>query len=97
MSAKGCVRPISPGERSPIWDPYARGVLFGLSVTHTRADIIRAILEGVAFTFAHNLEISVTAVRLAFILLTLIHGVGVILYAALWVLLPDRAGVLDQV
>ena len=49
--------PYLAGERSPIWDPYARGVLFGLSVTHTRADIIRAILEGVAFTFVHNLEI----------------------------------------
>jgi len=49
--------PYLAGERSPIWDPYARGVLFGLSVTHTRADVIRAILEGVAYTFAHNLDI----------------------------------------
>jgi xylulokinase len=49
--------PYLAGERSPIWDPYARGVLFGLSVTHTRSDIIRAVLEGVAYTFAHNLEI----------------------------------------
>ena len=49
--------PYLAGERSPLWDPYARGVLFGLSVSHTRADVIRAILEGVAFTFVHNLEI----------------------------------------
>jgi len=49
--------PYLAGERSPIWDPYARGVLFGLSVTHTRSDIIRAVLEGVAYTFTHNLEI----------------------------------------
>lgn len=49
--------PYLAGERSPIWDPYARGVLFGLSVTHTRSDIIRTILEGVTYTFLHNLEI----------------------------------------
>jgi xylulokinase len=49
--------PYLAGERSPLWDPYARGVLFGLSVSHTRADVIRAVLEGVAFTFVHNLEI----------------------------------------
>lgn len=49
--------PYLVGERSPIWDPHARGVLFGLSSSHNRADIIRAILEGVAFSFAHNLEI----------------------------------------
>jgi xylulokinase len=49
--------PYLVGERSPIWDPYARGVLFGFSASHNRADVIRAILEGVAFTFVHNLEI----------------------------------------
>lgn len=49
--------PYLNGERSPIWDPYARGVLFGLSGSHKRADVIRAILEGVAFGFAHNLEL----------------------------------------
>ena len=49
------------GERSPIWDPYARGVLFGLSGSHKRADVIRAILEGVALAFAHNLELFETA------------------------------------
>lgn len=49
-------------------------------------------IAGVCLSLAHNLEISVTAVRLAFIVLALIHGAGLILYAALWVLLPDRAG-----
>jgi len=49
--------PYLTGERSPIWDPYSRGVLFGLSVSHSRSDIIRAILEGVAYSFLHNLRI----------------------------------------
>ncbi len=49
--------PYLTGERSPIWDPYSRGVLFGLSVSHNRKDIIRAILEGVAYSLLHNLRI----------------------------------------
>lgn len=49
--------PYLNGERSPIWDPYARGVLFGLSGSHKRSDVIRAILEGVALAFAHNIEL----------------------------------------
>lgn len=56
--AKGLIYlPYLSGERSPIWDPYSRGVLFGLSVSHTRNDVIRAILEGVAYSFLHNLKI----------------------------------------
>jgi xylulokinase len=36
------------GERAPLWNPLARGVLFGLDLSHGRAEIVRAILEGVA-------------------------------------------------
>jgi xylulokinase len=36
------------GERAPLWNPAARGVLFGLDLGHGRAEIVRAILEGVA-------------------------------------------------
>ncbi|MHB1133613.1 MAG: xylulokinase [Chloroflexota bacterium] len=49
--------PYLAAERSPIWDPYARGVLFGLSVAHQRGDILRALLEGVALSVRHNLHI----------------------------------------
>jgi xylulokinase len=48
--------PYFEGERTPIHDPKARGVLFGLSLAHTRGDIYRSILEGVAFGIRHNLE-----------------------------------------
>jgi xylulokinase len=48
--------PYFEGERTPLHDPAAKGVLFGLSLKHTRGDIYRAILEGVGFGIRHNLE-----------------------------------------
>ena len=47
--------PYMAGERSPIWDPDAKGVFYGLSFDKTRGHMIRAILEGVAFSLQHNL------------------------------------------
>lgn len=38
------------GERTPHLDPDCRGVFFGLSAMHTRADLIRAVLEGVGYS-----------------------------------------------
>lgn len=45
--------PYFSGAQTPLYDPNARGVLFGLDLTHTRADMIRAVLEGVAFATRH--------------------------------------------
>jgi xylulokinase len=42
--------PYIAGERTPIWDDGARGVMFGLTERHTRAHLARALLEGVAFS-----------------------------------------------
>ncbi len=39
--------PYLLGERSPRWNPDARGAFFGLRMSHTRADIVRATLEGI--------------------------------------------------
>jgi xylulokinase len=50
--------PYMMGERSPIWDPHARGVFFGLSLSTTRADMIRAILEGAAYGLRQMFEIA---------------------------------------
>jgi xylulokinase len=44
------------GERSPIWDPYAHGVVFGLNLSHGKSDIIRAFLEASAYALSHNIE-----------------------------------------
>ena len=55
--AKGLiVLPYFSGERTPIHDPAAKGVIFGLDLTHTRADIYRAALEGIAHAVRHIIE-----------------------------------------
>ncbi len=43
------VLPYLMGERTPIWDVYARGVIFGLSLSHTKAHLVRAMMESVAY------------------------------------------------
>ena len=40
------------GERTPVDDPLARGVIAGLTLEHTRGDIVRAILEGIGLAVA---------------------------------------------
>ena len=55
-SAGLIILPYFAGERSPIWNARARGVIFGLHLTHSRAHIIRAALEAVAFGLRHIAE-----------------------------------------
>lgn len=43
------ILPFLMGERTPIWDVYARGVIFGLSLHHTKGHIVRAMMEAVAY------------------------------------------------
>jgi xylulokinase len=49
--------PYLMGERTPHLDPNARAALVGLTASHTRAHVIRAILEGVAFSLRDTLTI----------------------------------------
>lgn len=51
------VLPYFSGERSPIWDEKARGVIFGLTLSHTKAHLYRAILEGIAYGVKHHVDI----------------------------------------
>ncbi len=48
--------PYFSGERTPINDPKAKGVIAGLTLSHTRAHLFRATLEGVGFGIRQNLE-----------------------------------------
>ena len=48
--------PYMAGERSPIWDANAKGVFYGVSFGAQRADFVRAVLEGVAFSLRHNID-----------------------------------------
>lgn len=41
--------PYLLGERAPRWNPDARAAFLGLTIRHTRADMVRAVMEGVAF------------------------------------------------
>jgi xylulokinase len=49
--------PYLMGERTPHLDANAKGVLFGVTARHTRFHVIRAILEGVAFSLRDSFEI----------------------------------------
>lgn len=51
--------PYLLGERSPRWNPNARGAFIGLTVRHSRADMIRAVLEGITM----NLRVILDAFR----------------------------------
>lgn len=50
------VLPYFMGERSPIWDTNSRGVIFGLTLMHSKAHIYRAFLEAVAYSLRHTME-----------------------------------------
>jgi xylulokinase len=62
--------PYLMGERTPYLDPNVRGALMGLTASHGRAHVIRAVLEGVAFslrdtfTIFEEMHIPVESVRL---------------------------------
>lgn len=50
--------PYMSGERTPIWDPNAKGVFYGLDFSKTKGHFIRAAMEGVALSLRHNLEVA---------------------------------------
>lgn len=62
--------PYLMGERTPYLDPNARAALLGLNASHTRGHLIRAVMEGVAFslkdtfTIFEEMKIPVTSIRL---------------------------------
>jgi xylulokinase len=48
--------PYLNGERTPYWDPFARGLFYGLSLSTDKAHFIKAIMEGVSFALRNNIE-----------------------------------------
>jgi len=44
------------GERAPYWDEHLRGAYLGLTVSHTKAHMYRAILEGVAYAMRYSID-----------------------------------------
>ncbi len=49
--------PYLLGERTPRWNPQAKGALIGLTLAHTRADVLRSVLEGVTLNLSIILDI----------------------------------------
>lgn len=50
------VLPYFMGERSPIWDSHAKGMILGLSLTHTKAHIFKAFMESIAYSLRQAME-----------------------------------------
>ena len=50
------VLPYFAGERTPLYDPAARGLILGLTLSHSRGHLYRALLEATAFGVRHILE-----------------------------------------
>jgi len=48
--------PYLNGERTPYWDPHARGLFFGVGLQTQKAHFVRAIMEGVSFAMRNNIE-----------------------------------------
>jgi len=72
--------PYLAGERSPIWGANARGSFFGLGLDHTKAHIIRAVLEGIVY----NLHTISTALQTAVGPARSIRATGGFAHSVLW-------------
>ncbi len=51
------ILPYLMGERTPLWDTDARGVIFGLSLNHSKAHVVRAMMESVAYALYDSFRI----------------------------------------
>jgi xylulokinase len=53
--------PYLMGEQAPIWDPDARGGFIGIAANTSRGDMVRAIMEGIAFGIRQNFQVFLDA------------------------------------
>ena len=72
--------PYLMGERSPLWDANARGSFFGLNLNHTKAHLVRAVLEGIVF----NLSLVLQALEDAIGTAERIQATGGLVRSQLW-------------
>jgi xylulokinase len=82
--------PYMMGERSPVWDPHARGAWVGLTLCHTRAELLRSVYEGTSFALRSILE----AVEDAAGTIRSLRLIGGGAQSRLW--MPILASVLDK-
>jgi xylulokinase len=88
------VLPYFLGERMPIQDPRAKGVFFGLTLSHTRGHLVKAALEGIAYGVDQILE----GLRKSNIPLRSMTAVGGGAKTPLWIqIVSDVTGVVQTV
>lgn len=88
------ILPYFAGERTPIQDPDARGVVAGLTLEHSRGDLYRAALEATALGVRHNVE----TMRAAGADITRIVAVGGGTQGQLWLqVISDVTGLVQEV
>lgn len=88
------ILPYFAGERTPILDPDARGVIAGLTLEHTRGDLYRAALEATALGVRHNVE----TMRAAGADIRRIVAVGGGTQGSLWLqIVSDATGLMQEV
>ncbi len=94
LGAQGLLAlPYFAGERTPVFDPDARGAVLGLTLAHTRGDLYRAVLEATAYGVRHNVE----AMREAGVELDRVVAVGGGTQGELWTQIVSDVTGLDQV
>lgn len=95
LGARGLVMlPYFSGERTPILDPNARGVIAGLTLSHTRGDLYRAVLEATALGVRHNVE----TMRAAGMEIRRVVAVGGGTQGPLWLqIVSDATGLVQEV
>jgi xylulokinase len=95
VGARGLLAlPYFAGERTPILDPDARGVIAGLTLSHGRGDLYRAALEATALGVRHNVE----TMREAGADIRRIVAVGGGTQGSLWLqIVSDATGLTQQV
>ena len=72
--------------------PHCRSRLHLLDAASWHRDHPERVVAGVAAAVAHATAVPVTLVRAAFVVLAFVHLLGPLVYGALWLLLPERAG-----
>jgi len=72
--------PYLLGERSPRWNPMARGAFVGLTIRHRQPDLLRAVLEGITF----NLRVILEAFRAQGTVIDALRVIGGGARGAIW-------------
>ena len=89
---KTCPYCAEPIRAEAVRCPHCRSRLRGFIAEGWQRDHSDALVAGVAAALARAFAVPVALVRVAFVVMALVHGVGLMLYGALWALIPRRAG-----